>query len=97
MTEKETADLNRERERQRTVNAYHRVFEGADGKTVMEDIRRSFSTDSQAFLPGHDFNPIVAAIRDGQRGVLLHIQSMLCRTVVADSNIEVPKAKVKRK
>lgn len=93
--EKQVA-LNRERERQRTINAYHRVFLGEEGKTVLEDLKRAFGTDSQAFLPGQDFNPIPAAIRDGQRGVILHIEAMLRRVPAADGDIEEPKRRVKR-
>ena len=88
------AALNRERERQRTINAYHRVFLGEEGKVVLEDIKRSFATDSQAFSPAQDFNPIPAAIRDGQRGVILHIEAMLRRQPAADGDIEEPKRKV---
>ena len=97
MTEKDTADLNRERDRQNTINAYRRTFESADGKIVLEDMRRAFKTDSQAFLAGYEFNPIVAAIRDGQRGVVLHINDMCLRPVVADSLVVAPKARIRRK
>jgi hypothetical protein len=88
------AALNRERERQRTINAYHRVFLGPEGQTVMEDLKRSFGTDHQAFAAAQDFNPIAAAIRDGQRGVVLHIEAMLRRQPAADGDLEEPKRKV---
>lgn len=88
------AALNRERERQRTINAYHRVFLGEEGQTVLEDIKRSFGTDHQAFSAAQDFNPIAAAIRDGQRGVVLHLEAMLRREPAADGNLEQPKRKV---
>jgi hypothetical protein len=48
------------------------------------------------FLPGYDFNPVVAALRDGQRGVILHIEAVLRRPLIADANIEEPKRKVKK-
>lgn len=89
-----TAALNRERERQRTINAYHRVFLGEEGKVVLDDLKRSFATDSQAFSAAQDFNPIPAALRDGQRGVVLHIEAMLRRQPAADGNLEEPKGKV---
>jgi hypothetical protein len=92
--EDKQAALNRERERQRTINAYHRVFLGEEGKVVFEDIKRSFATDSQAFSAAQEFNPIPAAIRDGQRGVILHIEAMLRRQPAADGDIEEPKNKV---
>jgi hypothetical protein len=90
------AAIQRERERQKTVNAYHRLFAGKDGKTVIDDLKQQFATESQVFLPGYDYNPVVAALRDGQRGVILHIEAMLRRPVIADGNIEEPKRKVKK-
>ena len=95
-TEDKAAALRRERERQKITNAYHRVFANKDGQTVIDDMKAQFATDSQVFLPGYDFNPVVAALRDGQRGVLLHIEAMLRRPVIADGDIEAPKRKVKK-
>ena len=94
--EDKAAALKRERERQKITNAYHRVFKSKEGEMVLADIRSQFATDSQVFLPGYDFNPVVAALRDGQRGVLIHIETMLRRPVIADANIEEPKRKVKK-
>lgn len=90
------AAVQRERERQKTINAYHRVFANKDGLSVIEDLKRQFGTESQAFLPGYDYSPVVAALRDGQRGVVLHIEAMLKRPPMADGNIETPKRKVKK-
>ena len=94
--EDKAAALRRERERQKITNAYHRVFGNKDGQMVIDDIKHQFSTESQAFLPGYDYNPVVAALRDGQRGVLIHIETMLRRVVIADGDIEAPKRKVKK-
>lgn len=88
--------LKRERERQKIINAYHRVFNSKDGQAVIADMKHQFATESQVFLPGYDYNPVVAALRDGQRGVILHIETMLKRPVIADANIEEPKRKVKK-
>lgn len=88
------AALNRERERQRTILAYHRVFQGEEGQVVLDDLKRSFGTELQMFSSAQDFNPIPAAIRDGQRGVVLHIEAMLRRQPAADGNLEEPKKKV---
>lgn len=88
--------LKRERERQRTILSYHRAFEGKDGQRVLDDLKNVFATESQVFLPGYDYNPVVAALRDGQRGVVLHIESMLRRPAVADANIEEPKTKIRK-
>jgi hypothetical protein len=88
--------LRRERERQKITNAYHRVFGGKEGAAVLADLKTQFATESQVFLPGYDFNPVVAALRDGQRGVILHIEAVLRRPLIADANIEEPKRKVKK-
>jgi hypothetical protein len=94
--EDKAAALRRERERQKITNAYHRVFDSRDGQMVIADIKHQFATESQVFLPGYDFNPVVAALRDGQRGVLLHIEAMLRRPVIADGDISEPKRKIKK-
>jgi len=94
--EDKAAALRRERERQKTTNAYHRVFSTKEGQAVIADLKAQFATESQVFLPGYDFNPVVAALRDGQRGVVLHIESVLRRPVMADGDIEAPKRKVKK-
>ena len=94
--EDKAAALRRERERQKVTNAYHRLFAGKDGQAGIADLKHQFATDSQVFLPGYDFNPVVAALRDGQRGVVLHIEAMLRRPVIADGDIETPKRKVKK-
>jgi hypothetical protein len=95
--EDKASALQRERERQRLTNAYHRVFNTKDGALIIADIKQQFATDSQVFLPGYDFNPVVAALRDGQRGVLIHIETMLRRPVIGDGDIETPKRKVIKK
>jgi hypothetical protein len=94
--EDKAAALRRERERQKITNAYHRVFGSKEGAAVIADLKTQFATDSQVFLPGYDFNPVVAALRDGQRGVILHIEAILRRPVIADGDIETPKRKVKK-
>jgi hypothetical protein len=94
--EDKAAALRRERERQKITNAYHRVFGNKEGAAVIADLKTQFATDSQVFLPGYDFNPVVAALRDGQRGVILHIEAILRRPVIADGDIETPKRKVKK-
>jgi hypothetical protein len=94
--EDKAAALRRERERQKITNAYHRVFGSKEGAAVIADLKTQFATDSQVFLPGYDFNPVVAALRDGQRGVILHIEAILRRPVIADGDIETPKRKVRK-
>ena len=94
--EDKASALRRERERQKITNAYHRVFGSKEGAAVIADLKSQFATESQVFLPGYDYNPVVAALRDGQRGVIIHIEMMLRRPIIADGDIEEPKRKVKK-
>ena len=91
-----TTDLDKAKERQRLINAYHRTFETKEGKLVIEDMRAAFGTNSPAFRPdasgGYDTH--LAAIRDGQRMVLLHIEAALMREAIGDANITEPQVKV---
>lgn len=95
--------LEREKEHQRTVNCYHRIFNSEDGKIILSDIQKAFATELPAFVTLDKGNSVRgydsthAAIRDGQRSVLLHIQAKLNAPIKGDANIEKPKAKVRRK
>jgi hypothetical protein len=92
--------LERTRATQRIVNAYHRVFSGEDGKTVLSDMSAAFGFNLPAFLstgnrPGQiSFDTHYAAKRDGQHDVYLHIQARLSAPVEGDANIEEPRDKV---
>jgi hypothetical protein len=89
------SNLDRARQAQRTVNAYHRTFHGPDGQAVIDDLINSFGVNIPAFLPTATrpgepvkYDPFYAAIRDGQRSVLLHINSKLHARVEGDANLE---------
>lgn len=90
--------LERTRATQRIVNAYHRVFSGPDGETVLGDMAIAFGFNLPAFLSvGRGqiaFDTHYAAKRDGQRDVYLHIQARLNAPVQGDANIEEPRDKV---
>lgn len=80
---------------QRLVNAYHRLFGCRDGKLVLADIRKSFGAHLPAFIPlergrGLEYDPLHAAIRDGQRQVILHIEHKLNLSAKGDSDVEKP-------
>ena len=53
-------------------------FESDPGKLVISDLEKAFGINAQAFLPQGDrpYDPIHAAIRDGQRSVLLHMKAV---------------------
>lgn len=90
-------DLDRARDKARTITAYHRVFSTPEGELVMEDIRRAFGVHMSAFVSNDRgrFDPIHAAIRDGQRQVILHIESILKTTKPdGDGNVEKPSVKI---
>jgi len=52
---------------------YRKVFSSGLGKTVLEDLRRSYG-DRSSFIPG---DPYGTHFREGQRGVYLDIIAMI--------------------
>ncbi len=98
--------LSREREAQRVVNAYHRVFGGdsEDGNLILADLVRSFGMEHPAFVPVavakgaegnlHGFDAIHAAKRDGQQDIRRHIAAKLAAPLVGDGNVAEPRTKV---
>lgn len=95
--------LEKEKEQQRIINCYHRIFNSEDGKIILADIEKSFSTNLPAFVTLNKGNGVFgydsthAAIRDGQRSIILHIKAKLAFPVKGDANIEKPKTRVRRK
>jgi hypothetical protein len=94
-----SVELERKQELQRRVNAYHRLTASADFKSVLEDLKEAFGMDQPAFLP-LDGKPTVydshyAAIRDGQRSVLLHIEARLRVKPKGDNEVSVKKKVIK--
>jgi hypothetical protein len=88
-------ELDRKRDVLRTVLAYKRLFQSADGKLVLADFRKAFGMEMPAFIPNASgYDPLHAAVRDGQRSVLLHIQAKLEAATEADGNNDKPKTKV---
>ncbi len=81
---------------QRVINAYRALFGSADGRLVLEDLKAKFGTGLPAFIPRADggFDPLWAAVRDGQRQVLIHIEYQTSLPAQGDGNVEKPKAKV---
>jgi hypothetical protein len=94
MTEKQ--ELERERDRQRVINAYHRVFATEDGQTVLNNLRSYFRTHRPAFERSlhNSFCPLAAALRDGQREVVLFIEAKLSSPAQGDADQEQPKTAV---
>ena len=92
--EREAAARDRKRRSQRTVNAYHTIFAGPDGETVLNDLVAVFglkapSMISTATRPGEPltFDPQYTAYRSGQHSVYLHIMAKLEAPVTGDGNI----------
>jgi hypothetical protein len=69
-------ELHRQREIARTNAAYQRLFAGDDGQVVLQNLRAYFRADRPAFERSmqHSYCPIAAALRDGQREVILFIE-----------------------
>jgi hypothetical protein len=93
--------IEKAKKSQRIGNAFRRLFATEDGKLVLDHIRETFGLHMPAFIPQErgrhcEYDPIHAAIRDGQRQVWLHIESILAAPSVGDANIETPKTRVKK-
>jgi len=90
-------DIQRAKERQRTINAYHRTFSSDDGKRVLEDLKTVFGFKFPTFVPrqGGEYDTHHAAIRDGQRQVILHVETVLSEEAIGDANVEQPQVTVK--
>jgi hypothetical protein len=91
-------ELERQKDLQRITNAYHRVFGSEDGKAVLANLKAYFRMNRPAFERSltHAYDPIAAALRDGQREVILFIDHKLSQPVQADGDIETPKTTVTR-
>lgn len=89
-------EAERQRELQRITNAYHRVFKSEDGQAVLRNLRAYFRVDRPAFERSltHPYDPISAALRDGQREVLLFIDHKLAQSVEGDANLPETKTKI---
>ena len=70
-------ETRRLREQAEAAAAYRRVFGSADGRRVLADLSRLFSPCRPRFTPAARYEPIPAAIADGQSQVVLHILSRI--------------------
>lgn len=91
------ANLEAQKKAQRLTNAYHRVFTSEDGAMVLEHLRNYFRTKRPAFERSlhHPYDPLGAALRDGQREVILLIEHKLAEPAVGD-DFDEPKTKIVR-
>lgn len=103
MTEEaKSRKVERARERQRLVNAARRVLESEDGRVLMEHLAATFRVNERVFTPvraGADvyaYDPITAALADGARAVVLHLQGLAAAPAQGDANIEEPALTVKK-
>ncbi len=94
----EAQALEQAKQRQRITNAFHRVFKAADGTAVLDYLKDYFRFDKPVFQrsPTHQFDALHAAIRDGQREVILFIEAKLAEPAKGDADIEKPETKVLR-
>ena len=59
------------------VANYHANFATLAGAAVLKDLRKHFDPMAASFSPETGYDPIKAAVRDGQRQVLIHILTLL--------------------
>lgn len=55
------------------IKLYLRIFKSADGEKMLEDLEKRCNVNQTSFSP----DPYETAFREGQRSVVLFIQSML--------------------
>lgn len=61
------------------VSQYHAAFSSGAGRVVLADLKTHFDPLAASFSTETGFDPIKAAVRDGQRQVLIHIIAQLER------------------
>lgn len=92
--ERESRSRDRARAAQRVVNAYHTIFAGPDGNTVLQDLVACFGFKAPSFIPtatrpgeAIQYDPYYAAVRSGQHSVFLHIMAKLEAPALGDANV----------
>jgi hypothetical protein len=92
----EDKELQRSKSMQRITNAYHQTFSTEEGRMVLENLKAYFRMNRPAFerTLGRTFDPIAAAVRDGQREVVLFIEHKISLPCIADGDVEQPKTEV---
>lgn len=70
-------DLDKKVRSAKTLHAYG-WFNIPEGQLVLSDLEKAFGVNLPAFTPNADgsFDPVRAAVRDGQRQVFLHLKAM---------------------
>ena len=70
-------------------------FNIPDGELVVADLEKAFAPNLPAFTPNADgsFDPIRAAVRDGQRQVILHIKAMAAKSHEQSNTPKTTKAR----
>lgn len=90
--------IESEKKAQQITNAFHRSFGGEDGRIVLDYLKTYFRLDRPAFERSlhHPYDPLAAALRDGQREVLLFIEHKLTQRIRGDADFDEPKTKIVR-
>lgn len=86
-------DLEKRQREQRLTNAYRRIFDGEEGRLVLEDLVATFRLEERVFTPVKKgdyfaYDPLTAALSDGARSVVIYIRKRLAAKVQGDGNLE---------
>lgn len=75
------SDLAKKVRTAKTALAYG-WFDIPEGQLVIADLEKAFGIHLPAFTPNTDgsYDPIRAAVRDGQRQVILHLKAMAAKS-----------------
>lgn len=98
--ETKEAQLKRQMAEQNRINLYHRVFGSKDGQELLADLKLAFDFDGPVFArvdrgDHTSFDTLPASLKDGARGVIIHINKMLAKPLIADSDVQ-PKKPAKK-
>jgi hypothetical protein len=88
------SDLEKKVRATKTLLAYG-WFNIPDGELVLADLEKAFGVNLPAFTPNSDgsFDPVRAAVRDGQRQVFLHLKAMAAKS---HEQSNAPKTKARK-
>lgn len=90
--------LAAERELQSVINARHRLEQNPDFKLLRAHSEKFHRTHLTSFLVRRNgtYDPLAAAMRDGQRSVFIHWDELLACVPTGPGNIIEPKVSVKK-
>lgn len=85
----EQDNLSVRRKRSSLARSYLKVFSTPDGEVVLSNLKKLFPADRPRFSPSTKYDPILAALNDGQSQVTLHIQTQIEDAPILEAEIQL--------